>query len=339
MNQQQLNLPNNTICQNVMIPYLDGGFSNVYLVVNGVLKVAKPDSNINNEMVILQTVDKLSPLAREYFPQIYSYDATTNVIHMEYLGLDLDTAMYENKVPYSLPFRMYVLHSLAKAASFLHSLKIIHMDLKLENVMWRNDLNILNEHNTPSIKLIDFEGCFNLATTTLEKKPGVSSNIDYTSSPIISPPETIFHNIELTDDLKLFKKVLQSIYAKYPYSPTLGHDIWSWGVDALILLEQPYVPLDSHFDVILLRKLCKFLGGGKRSQSISSTLSFFDKKIKNTDIWQNYIQNIYNRWGIAAEKINPEFYKLLCQCFELDHLARPNMDDLAKISNNETSLG
>ncbi|ELP93695.1 serine/threonine protein kinase HT1, putative [Entamoeba invadens IP1] len=119
------------------------------------------------------------------------------------------------KLPYKLKIRM--LFDTAKGMQFLHENRIMHLDLKPDNLL----VNSLDPHSVCSVKITDF------GTSRFVKKTMKKNEDKGLGTPVYAAPET-FHD-------------------EYTYSG----DVYSYGITAweIFYQEEPYKELKSVFEI------------------------------------------------------------------------------------------
>ena len=122
------------------------------------------------------------------------------------------THQFDNKINNEEKYQ--IIKDIAKAIEFLHSLGIIHRDLKLENILLSQQLNKYNFHQ---IKIIDFS--LSVVKTLNEKLIKRFGTITYI------PPEIILEQ---------------------PYNDTI--DIWAFGIISFMIINNGLHPFVNNFN-------------------------------------------------------------------------------------------
>lgn len=122
----------------------------------------------------IKTLRRINSLAKKYnldlFPKILNI-VDSYYLNMEYVGMDLFEMITGDACTNTVAFRMSVARQIAQAVDFLHShAKLIHMDLKLENIAW-NSSQYFNDYTSKSdvesklrVKIIDFDSAKEIRT-------------------------------------------------------------------------------------------------------------------------------------------------------------------------------
>ncbi len=188
-----------------VIKYLDAGsFSQVFLcqtpTTMAVLKITSSQEHMQSISRELQVFKMLNMSQSEYLKKfIVGYIAGETTAHHACLLLEfckMNLVQYMNSMlPNQLPLTtvLHIMYDISQAVYFLHANKIIHRDLKLENVLLR-ETNHSIDYYEPSYCLCDFGSCSNytLASNTLPTNiVQVQSDIEQHTTMQYRSPELI----------------------------------------------------------------------------------------------------------------------------------------------------
>ncbi len=106
-------------------------------------------------------------------PTNYGIGSYAKGIILQAYPTTLEDLLFKKSDPLSIKDKVHILNEIMKGVVNLHSLGIIHGDLKPQNIL-------LSEHNPHLVKLCDF-GLSHIRYSLNERKELSSSTIQYTS--------------------------------------------------------------------------------------------------------------------------------------------------------------
>ena len=194
-----------------MIEYIGrGGYSEVHLYIHirndvkvAVKTVRKEPLDQKSEERIRKEVDILKSISHENISTLYDYIERPLEIFiiLEYIpGDNLFHWMRIRNFSVSESTTKFVIKELARTLVYLHTLGIVHRDIKMENVIVLSDKNRIS-----TVKLIDF---------------GLST--------WLAPGQTV------TESVGTLKYAAPEVISRVPYSTSV--DVWGLGVIAYVLL-------------------------------------------------------------------------------------------------------
>ncbi|KAM3137614.1 hypothetical protein pb186bvf_010228 [Paramecium bursaria] len=212
-----------------------GAFSTVYRARLRTLNVIVAIKAINRDQMpkemldyVFQEIDLLKQNKNQNIIKLYQYKITQSYIYiiMEYLPIDLLT-FWEEYFNCNMPehFTHHIIKQLVSTFAYLHQKKIIHRDLKLDNILVQ-----INDSQLEAIKRgyteVVLDLTFKLADFGLSKKLTDEYTQTYAGSPMSMAPEIMeMKQYGLQADMySLGVLFYQLIYGEFPFTGDLGQD-------------------------------------------------------------------------------------------------------------------
>lgn len=272
----------------------------------------KYKQNIIQEHKILQYLNRKDPL---YFPKVLGepFEIDDSIfLKMEFLYKDFTECVHE--IPNTLKARIHIIKNVTFALKQLHHFKVVHVDLKPENIMCIPTKDPSRYH----IKLIDFNGSLHRYN---RDEANVNMTLTHASIEVL-----VDEAEDITREFKLaFFNILEM---RTPI--TISHDIWSLGSTSYFILFETYLfdtTLSSHAHVLDI--INQFLA--QRYDRLTDTLSVF--QIKNAKeyakfaglrIFFNMLKLMENRYSSTSGPL----IDFLRRCFTLPPVLRATAQEL-----------